>query len=65
MEVTKCDKCKVYVDKSPSAMPVIAYRYRDHDIYAVDNPTTKKTLCYECYNKFLNWIGDNKEEKDD
>ena len=45
-------------------MPVITYRYRYDDIYAVGNQTMKKTLCYECYNKFLNWIGDNKEESD-
>lgn len=65
MEVTKCDRCGVYVDKSPSNMPVIAYRYRKNDVYEENGSTVKKSLCYECYNKFLNWIGNNKEESDD
>ena len=62
MEVTKCDRCGAYVDKSPYYMPVIAYRYRKD---ASNSSTVNKSLCYECYNKFRNWIGDNKEESDE
>lgn len=52
MEVTKCDKCGAYVDKSPSDMPIIAYRYIANDM-VVNNPTMKKLFVTNAITSFL------------
>lgn len=64
MEVTKCDRCGSYVDKRAGEIPTIIYsgsynQYKRGDL-------TCKNICYECYNRFLDWVApfDQEEKKE-